>query len=393
MMLRAVIVVMVGLAMMSPLTSRCSNVYSYVGKIDAVSFEAWNKSEISPLYITDPCDTRIFGNDFQDNNTAFAGEREFLAKIVDKNTIRITPLVLNKKDMDATVSVAWCTIDPTVKDSKGEYNYVTKTGKIGETYDIVLPEGYDYFIVGTIYPDKNNVSGYVGRVNGKVQLFRKDWGIENRAKWEQALNHMDEKQAMSRKIEYPVPGVNLTKQTEDLVDSIVDGKERELGRKLYDKEIMYLVSKYIVENYAYDSFVVYNARIKDRTDTRAKIMGDVTNVNHYMINNNVGVCYDFAGTLGIAARHIGLPSCMVVFRDKGSGVVDHGSCAVKLDGYWVQFDVTDCMKYSCDKEDTSKSGWKEKMQQSFAKKVNCCPNLDRQDIEAFSYNFYSGHSL
>ena len=389
----AVVITTIAITLISTICTGCATVYDNVdGTNETIDTDALRANS----YWTDPMDKRLFGKDIMGDSLSFGGEREFLAEVTDKNTIRITPLVLNKSDMNQTVDVVWTTIDPNVHKSRSEYHYVKKGVKIGESVDMVLPEDFEYGFIGTIYPDKNNVSGYAGRVNGKVQLFRKDFGIDSKAKWDKVIKKIDEKKALTTEIKYPTPEVNIKDDIEELVNGIISSKEKELGRKLYDGEVLYLVSTYIVKNYAYDSWLVDENKYKDKdtVKTRAKLMGDAANPEYYIINNNVGTCYDFAGIIGIAARMRNLPSCMMAVTFEHGKKASHGLCAVKLDGKWVTFDLTGCTDYVCKYEDTSKDKWqKTKGQWSLVCNIGSCPEMDDYEVEAFCYNFYSGTKI
>lgn len=375
----------------STICTGCATEYNTVdGTNETVDTDAVQKNS----YWTDPMDRRLFGSDIMEDTLAFGGEREFLAEVTDKNTIRVTPLVLNKSDMNQTVDVVWTTIDPNVSHSRSEYHYAKRGVKIGESVDMVLPDDFEYGVIGTIYSDKNNVSGYAGRVNGKVQLFRKDFGIDKRERWDKVIKKIDEKKALTTEIKYPAPEVHITDDIEELVNSIVSSKEKELGRKLYDGEVLYLVSTYIVKNYAYDSWLIEENKYEDTVKTRAKLMGDVANPDYYIINNHVGVCYDFAGIIGITARMRNLPSCMMAVTFEPGEKASHGLCAVKLDGKWITFDLTKCTDYVCKYEDTSKDKWqKTRGQWSLVSNLGSCPELDDYEVEAFCYDFYSGTKI
>ena len=387
----AVAITTIAMTIASAVCTGCTTVYDNVdGTNETIDTDALRANS----YWTDPMDKRLFGKDIMGDSLSFGGEREFLAEVTDKNTIRITPLVLNKSDMNQTVDIAWATINPNVNHSRSELHYVKKGVKIGESVDMVLPEDFEYGVIGTQYPDKNNVSGCVGRVNGKVQLFRKDFGIDNRERWDKAIKKIDEKKALTTEIKYPTPEVNIKDDIEELVNGIISSKEKELGRKLYDGEVLYLVSTYIVKNYAYDSWLVDENMHKDTVKTRAKLMGDVANPEYYIVNNNVGACYDFAAIIGIAARMRKLPSCMLAVTFEHGKKASHGLCAVKLDGKWVTFDLTKCTDYVCKYEDTSKDKWqKNKGQWSLLCNTGSCPELDDYEVEAFCYNFYSGTKI
>lgn len=115
-----------------------------------------------------------------------------------------------------------------------------------------------------------------------------------------------------------------------------------------DEFKLYIFTRYIAINYAYDYY---------RTDvlrgvSRAMKKNNFTDPKNFMFENKVGVCWDFVNMLTIMCRHHGIPCTSMTNQ-----LASHTWNIVYINGQWVQVDITKIVEHACYSEDTSKEKW------------------------------------
>lgn len=214
-----------------------------------------------------------------------------------------------------------------------------------------LPDGT--YTVTMLFDTKSgdrSVSGYFYKDGKSLQTCRfANAGIEvvtaDQNIWNYKMSDADPDDYLSNAlITYPTSGdgrcCNHTKEWEKIADEII-GDHMDWSDELK----VFAFTQWLVENVAYDNYKL------DLRKSRAAIANDYTDDNLFTLGNRVGVCWDYVNIMTIMCRHYGVPATSA---DYGT----HTVCAVWLHDGWVAIDLTALNLYSCDTEDTSRSGWK-----------------------------------
>lgn len=207
---------------------------------------------------------------------------------------------------------------------------------------------YSYATKPDIIP---SVDGHIYVENGKAWVCRVS---EYNKAWTDKLNNdikaftanIKDECLETKNLSYPTlrpENYHCVKEIMDISDDIL---------KKYpnasDEFKVYLFTKYLADNYAYDYYRLNNLH----GQSRAKLTNGYIKPENFMINNGVGVCWDYVNWLTIMCRHHGIPCTSL-----SNGAATHTWNIVYMHNEWVAIDLTKLNVWACLSEDTDKNKW------------------------------------
>ncbi len=201
-------------------------------------------------------------------------------------------------------------------------------------------------------PDKTpSVNGYICVENGKAQVCRVS---EYSKAWTDKLNNdikaftanIKNECLETKNLSYPT----LRPENYHCVKEIMDISDNILKKypNASDEFKVYLFTKYLADNYAYDYYRLHDLH----GQSRAKLANGYIKPENFMINNGVGVCWDYVNWLTIMCRHHGIPCTSL----SNIGAT-HTWNMVYMHNEWVAIDITKLNIWACRSEDTAKDKW------------------------------------
>ena len=254
----------------------------------------------------------------------------------------------------------------------GEKFIIKENMKINETIPISLPdEGKSYIL--TWETPACDVQGYVTNENGKACAMRPDLETTNNPEWENIKKTIIKEQALKENILYPFDNnaptyVHREEEIKQLSDRIISEKEQQLKRKTTDSEKLFLFTKYIQDNYAFDR---WRMNQKDgKTTVRYRLTDNNTNnPMNFAYDSHVGVCWDYMCILNIMARHHKIPAV-------GMMNPRHAMSVIYIDNEWMGFDISAILRNECITKNTDKNEWISNINRETCKKsLTCDPRM------------------
>ncbi len=203
-------------------------------------------------------------------------------------------------------------------------------------------------------PDKAPcVDGYIYVENGKAQVCRVS---EYSKAWTDKLNNdikaftanIKNECLETKNLSYPTTlpeNYHCVKEIMDISDEIVAKYPNSS-----DEFKVYLFTKHLADNYAYDYYRLYTMYGKNYS--RAKLADGTIKPENFMINNKVGVCWDYTNWLTIMCRHHGIPCTSL-----SNPTATHTWNIVYMHNEWVAIDITKLNIWGCHGENTDKNEW------------------------------------
>lgn len=244
-----------------------------------------------------------------------------------------------------------------------ENNPVDIPSETGKTSSLELSGMEDgMYIVRSLWDDpddpESRSEGFVYINNGKASVCRGDGYsegiVEDLSKvWTPLVETLNPEDYLDgSKLCYPacyfnkkiINGTtcNTTNAMRDLSDQIITDP------KWNDSVKVYAMVKYIVSNYAYDTYMVEN----ENNAMRGTLQTDPNCPTGYLPYAKTGICTDFTNMLAVMCRHQNIP-CTSVCPNP-----NHVFNLVYINGEWTSIDIAALVNAECTTQNPDKKYWK-----------------------------------